>query len=282
MEITIKGNLLSFDKPLVMGIVNLTPDSFFSGSRLKDKDKAYAVISGMFENGADIIDIGAMSTRPGAPVIDENEEWERYCPVLEIILKYFPDKIFSIDTFRSGIAEKAVKDYGIDIINDITAGEFDPLMFETVAECKVPYIIMHMVGLPENMQNNVNYGSLMGDMVLYFSEKVEKLKLLGVADIIIDPGFGFSKTVDQNYILLNHLESFKIFEMPILAGLSRKTMIWKYLDIIPEIALNGTTVLNTIALNNGADILRVHDVVEAKQTVELFCKTKMSKEDLWL
>jgi dihydropteroate synthase len=227
----------------------------------------------MFDDGADIIDLGAMSTRPGAAIVGEQEEWERYEPVLKTILKYFPDKVFSIDTFRSTIAKRAVKDYGVSIINDITAGEYDADMFEIVADCKVPYIMMHMVGLPENMQSNVNYSSLLGDIIFYFSKKVEQLKLLGVSDIIIDPGFGFSKTVDQNYTLLNRLDEFKIFEMPILAGLSRKTMIWKYLDITPDTALNGTTILNMIALSKGANILRVHDVAEARQAVELFFKT---------
>lgn len=282
MEIKVKNKLLSFDNPMVMGIVNLTPDSFFCQSRLKATDKSYEIISKMFENGADIIDIGAMSTRPGAKIVDEKEEWDRYQPVLEIILKKFPERLFSIDTFRSSIAKKAVKNYGISIINDITAGEFDPDMFEVVAECKVPYVIMHMVGLPENMQDNVSYESFMRDIILYFSAKVEKLKQLGVSDIIIDPGFGFSKTVEQNFILLNNLESLGIFELPVLAGLSRKTMIWKLLGISPDEALNGTTVLNTIALGKGVNILRVHDVVEASQAVKLFTKTKLSKEEYWL
>jgi dihydropteroate synthase len=282
MEIKIKNKLLSFNSPLVMGIVNLTPDSFFSDSRNKTAAEAVKRIEEMLESGADIIDIGAMSTRPGAKTISESEEWQRYEPVLEFIIKNFPDKIFSIDTFRSAIAKRAVKNYGVSIINDITGGEYDDKMFETVAECNVPYILMHMVGNSENMQNNVNYKSLLGDILFYFSKKTEELRLLGVSDIIIDPGFGFSKTVDQNYTLLNNLESFKILNLPILAGLSRKTMIWKYLNITPSDALNGTTVLNTIALSKGANILRVHDVKEAKQAVELFSKTIYSAEEHWL
>ncbi|MDR2010491.1 MAG: dihydropteroate synthase [Bacteroidales bacterium] len=282
MEMQIKGKLIDFNKPLVMGIINITPDSFFSNSRMKNADEAKKKIEEMLENGADIIDIGAMSTRPGAGIITEEEEWDRYEPVLDVALKYFNNTIFSVDTFRSSIAKRSVKDYGVSIINDITGGEYDEKMFETVAECKVPYIVMHMVGLPENMQNNVEYKSLLGDILFYFSKKVEELRLLGVSDIIIDPGFGFSKTIDQNYVLLNNLDSFKIFDLPVLAGLSRKTMIRKYLNISPDEALNGTTILNTLALDKGANILRVHDVKEAKQVVELFCKTRNSVEEKWL
>ena len=178
MELRIKGDLVGFEKPLVMGILNLTPDSFYYKSRLKSPDDAIHIISEMFENGADIIDIGALSTRPGAAIISEKEEWQRYLPVLEVILKHFSDKIFSIDTFRAEIARNAVKDYGISIINDITGGEYDPEMFRVVSDCKIPYILMHMVGLPENMQNNIEYDSLMADIILYLSKKVEQLKLL--------------------------------------------------------------------------------------------------------
>lgn len=281
MEIRVKGKLISLDKALVMGIVNITPDSFYQNSRLKSIEESNQIISKMFQDGADIIDIGALSTRPGANILSLEEEWSRYEPVLDIILKNFSDKIFSIDTFHAEIARRAVRDYGISIINDITGGEFDSKMFETVAEYNVPYIMMHMVGLPENMQNNVNYKSLLADICLFFSKKVERLRLLGVSNVIIDPGFGFSKTIDQSYTLLNNLESFKIFELPILVGLSRKTMIWKYLNLMPESALNGTTVLNTIALNKGANILRVHDVIEAKQSVELYYKTQLSVDNTW-
>jgi dihydropteroate synthase len=217
-----------------------------------------------------------MSSRPGAEIINDKEEWSRLEPVLSAILKDFSDKHFSIDTLRASIAERSVSDYGLSIINDISGGKFDKKMFETVAKCNVPYIIMHMIGTPENMQQNVNYDSIIDDIILYFSDKIQTLKSLGVNDVIIDPGFGFSKTIEQNYFLLNKLEKFKIFELPILAGLSRKSMIWKQLNLKPETALNGTSVLNTIALNNGANILRVHDVVEAKQCVELYHKTQSS------
>lgn len=276
MTINLKGQLIGFEKPLVMGILNITPDSFYKDSRLSDSENIKDRITKMFKDGADIIDIGAMSSRPGAGIINEKEEWSRLEPVLSAISKDFADKYFSVDTLRASIAERSVAEYGISIINDISGGEFDKDMFETVAKYNVPYIIMHMVGTPENMQQNVNYDSIIDDIILYFSNKTQSLKSLGVNDVIIDPGFGFSKTVDQNYFLLNKLDKFKIFELPILAGLSRKSMIWKQLNLKPETALNGTSVLNTIALNNGANILRVHDVVEAKQCVELFHKTQFS------
>ncbi|MDL2261957.1 dihydropteroate synthase [Bacteroidales bacterium OttesenSCG-928-I21] len=274
MNIKVKNKLLNFDTPLVMGIVNLTPDSFFSNSRVKNIDQAKKRIEEMFDLGADIIDIGAMSTRPKAEIISEQEEWDRLKDVLEVIVKYFPNKIFSIDTYRSEIVRRAVKDYGVSIVNDISGGEYDDKMFHIVADCNVPYVLMHINGSQQTMHDIVNYKYLVEDILLYFSQKISKLKLIGISDIIIDIGFGFSKTIDQNYTLLNELKKFEILESPILAGLSRKTMIWKHLNITPDEALNGTTVLNTIALNNGANILRVHDVKEAKQCVELFCKTK--------
>jgi len=273
MMINLKGNLHAFDNPLLMGILNSTPDSFYSDSRVSDLSTIKNKISHMFDDGADIIDIGGMSSRPGAEIIDEQEELKRLKPVLEIISKDFSDKYFSIDTLRSSVAKIAVEDYGVAIINDISGGEYDKNMFQTVAECQVPYIIMHMKGTPENMQQQTSYKSLTGDIITYFSEKVQKLHSLGVNDIIIDPGFGFSKTIDQNYELLNKLKELKIFNLPILAGLSRKSMIWRHLNSSADKALNGTTVLNTFALQNGANILRVHDVKEAKETIELFLKT---------
>ena len=269
MTINIKNKLHNFDKPKIMGILNITPDSFYKESRLSNTDNIHKTIETMFAEGADIIDIGAMSSRPGAKIIDKKEEWKRLEPVLGIISKHFSNYIFSIDTLHSEIAKRAVKDYGIAIINDISAGEFDKNMFETVAECKVPYIIMHMLGTPENMQQNVNYGSLLDDILYYFSERVNRLNSLGVNDIIIDPGFGFSKTIEQNYELLNKLEDFKIFNSPLLVGVSRKSMIWKPLNISVETALNGTSILNTIALTKGANIIRVHDVKEAKECIDL-------------
>lgn len=274
MTINLKGQLIEFRKPMVMGILNITPDSFYKGSRVSESEDIKARMSKMFEDGADIIDIGAMSSRPGAKIIDEQEEWSRLEPILKTISKNFTDKYFSIDTLSASIAERSVKDFGVSIINDISGGEYDKDMFDTVAKCKVPYIMMHMIGTPENMQQNVNYDSIIDDLILYFSKKISELKNLGVNDIILDPGFGFSKTINQNYKILKQLEKFEILEMPILVGLSRKSMIWKHLNLSAETALNGTSVLNTIALNNGANILRVHDVIEAKQCVELFHKTQ--------
>lgn len=274
MDINIKGKLVSFDKPVIMGILNLTPDSFYSGSRISDPILAENNISNMIEQGAAIIDIGGMSSRPGAKILSIEEEWERLKPVLEITLKKFNSTCFSIDTFQSEIAHRAVKDYGASIINDISAGNIDAKMFETIAELQVPYIIMHMRGTPETMQQLTDYKSLTEDILFYFSEKIKILNSLGVTDLIIDPGFGFSKTTDQNFELLNKLNSFGVFAVPILAGLSRKSMIWKHLNIKPDDALNGTTALNMFALTKGANLLRVHDVKEAKETIDLFLKLK--------
>jgi dihydropteroate synthase len=274
MNINIKGNLLSFDKPVIMGILNLTPDSFYKASRISDAKSAENQISQMLENGADIIDIGAMSSRPGAEILSSKDEWMRLKPVLEIIQKRFSNSCFSIDTINSEIVKRSVQDFGISIINDISAGNLDEKMFGTIAELQVPYIMMHMRGTPSTMQQLTDYNSLTQDIIFYFSEKIRVLNQLGVNDIIIDPGFGFSKTTEQNYKLLNELDSFQIFKVPILAGLSRKSMIWKPLNITPDESLNGTTALNMFALTKGAKILRVHDVKEAKETVDLFLKLK--------
>lgn len=274
MDINLKGRLLNFETPMVMGILNLTPDSFFSGSRVFNSEQAEQKILKMINDGADIIDIGAMSSRPGSVLLTKEEEWGRLEPVLSVIKEKFSNSVFSLDTVYAETAKRAVCDYGIDIINDISAGNIDDEMFETVAGLSVPYIIMHMRGTPENMQKNVDYKDIIGEIVLYFSEKVSKLNSLGVNDVIIDPGFGFSKTIDQNFELLAALQRFAIFELPILAGLSRKSMVWKTLGITPDEALNGTTALNMLALMNGANILRVHDVKEAKETVKLFGKLR--------
>ncbi|MBN2777739.1 MAG: dihydropteroate synthase [Bacteroidales bacterium] len=260
-----------------MGILNITPDSFFESSRHINNKNIAKTIKQMFDDGADIIDIGAMSSRPGAEIISEDEEYNRLKPVFETIISDFPDKNFSIDTIRSSIAKKAVCDYGFAIINDITGGNFDAQMFATVAECKVPFIVMHMRGNPADMQQLTDYQSITDEIILYFSQIVRTLNNMGVNDIIIDPGFGFSKTIEQNYYLLNKLETFKIFDLPILAGLSRKSMIWKSLNISPSEALNGTSVLNSIALQKGANILRVHDVKEAKEVVHLHSLLKANQ-----
>ena len=276
MFINLKGNLIDLETPKIMGILNINRDSFYEASRHITKSDIKNTISKMFEDGADIIDIGAMSSRSGAKIISEREEFDRLIPVFEIIDKYFSDKCFSIDTIRASVAKKSVVEHGFAMVNDISAGEFDEKMFNTVADCKVPYIIMHMRATPENMQTNTNYQALPDDIIYYFSQKTSLLNKIGVNDVIIDLGFGFAKTIEQNFFLLDNLNDFKIFELPILAGLSRKSMIWKTLNITSSEALNGTSVLNTIALDKGANILRVHDVKQAKETIELFLRTKNS------
>jgi len=267
--INCKGKLLDLTKPSVMGILNTTPDSFYDGSYYKQVDKITSKLDQMIDQGVTIVDIGAYSSRPGATYISEKEELSRLTPVLEIILKYFPGLIVSVDTFRSNIAQNVVNNFGVSIINDISAGELDTKMFVTISKLQVPYIMMHMRGTPEDMQNNTQYNDLIGEIISYFYEKVNRLKNLGHKDIIIDPGFGFSKTLNQNYEILKYLKSFEIFGLPILVGISRKSMIYKHLNINADKALNGTSVLNTIALQNGADILRVHDVKEAIETIKL-------------
>ncbi|NTW32637.1 MAG: dihydropteroate synthase [Bacteroidetes bacterium] len=255
-----------------MGIVNLTPDSFYDGGRFQNIDDVINYVVKIVEEGADIIDLGAISTRPGAKEVTLEEEESRLMPVLKKISSIFPDIIISVDTFRSQIAKMAVNN-GAHIINDISAGNFDKDMFSVISELQVPYIIMHIQGNPLNMQNNPVYKNVTTEVIEYLSEKVEILRKLGVNDIIIDPGFGFGKTVEHNYELLKNLEYFSIFELPILVGLSRKSMINKVLGTTPENALNGTTVLNTYAILKGANILRVHDVKEAEETVKLLNST---------
>lgn len=272
--INCKGRLIDLSVPKVMGILNITPDSFYSGSRVSDKEQVKQTVAKMLADGADFIDVGAYSSRPGADFVSEDEEWSRVEPVLNFIQKDFPDALISIDTFRASVALRAVSNFGVALINDISAGSLDAKMFETIADLKVPYIIMHMIGTPQNMQQYVNYKHLMQEVFTYFAEKIERLKKMQVPDVIIDPGFGFSKTLEQNYEVLSKLDEFMIFERPVLVGLSRKSMIYKQLNTESEKALNGTTVLNTLALAKGANILRVHDVKEAKEAVELYLKTK--------
>lgn len=262
------GKLISLEKPLVMGILNLTPDSFFDGGKNRDIVAAMKHTEKMLAEGAAFIDIGAVSTRPGAAGVTAEEEEYRLIPVLNQIAKEFPDAIISVDTFRSQTAIKAV-DCGAQMINDISAGGFDKEMFATIARLRVPYIIMHIQGTPADMQQNPVYNDVVKEIIFYMSDKVGQLRQLGVNDVIIDPGFGFGKTVEHNYELLNNLHCFSFFELPLLAGLSRKSMINKVLGCNPENALNGTTVLNTIALLKGANILRVHDVKEAVEAVRL-------------
>ena len=262
------GRVLDFNRPKVMGILNVTPDSFYSGNRFDSSEKALKAAERILSEGGEIIDLGAYSTRPGAIDISVDEEKERLLPSVRAILKEFPQAILSIDTFRAEVARAAVNE-GAHIINDVSGGELDETMFKTATELKVPYILMHMRGNPENMNQLTEYEDLLQDILQYFAEKIQTLTDLGVKDLIIDPGFGFAKTIEQNFQLLNQLELFKITGLPLLAGLSRKTTIWKTLGITSEEALNGTTVLNTIALLKGASILRVHDVKEAVEAVKL-------------
>ncbi len=269
LSINCKGKIIDLTIPKVMGILNITPDSFYDGGKYLEEDQVVSRIEQMISEGADFIDIGAISTRPGAKIITPEEEWERLIPVLKQIKNNYSEYIFSIDTFRSEITRKAVLEYGISIINDISAGNMDKNMFKTISELKVPYIIMHMQGTPENMQKKPIYEHVTNDIIQFFAHKVENLKLLGVNDIIIDPGFGFGKELNHNYQLLNSLDVFKIFELPVLVGISRKSMIYKVLGKDPSESLNGTTVLNTISLLKGANILRVHDIKEAKEVVQL-------------
>ncbi|MFW6095554.1 MAG: dihydropteroate synthase [Bacteroidota bacterium] len=270
--INCKGSLMDLSTPRVMGVLNITPDSFYDGGNYNNKSIAIKRVEKMLDDGADIIDVGGYSSRPGADDISHKEEWGRLEPVLELIREHHPDTIISVDTFRSEIAGEAYSKYNIDIINDISGGELDSNMFTTIAELQVAYVMMHMKGNPQNMKEKAQYDDLIGEISGYFSEKINFLRALGVKDPIIDPGFGFSKTVDQNYFLLKNLKDLAVFNLPLLVGLSRKSMVYKYLDIKSQDALNGTTALNTLALTQGADILRVHDVKEAKETIRLFQK----------
>lgn len=267
-SINIKGELFLFDRPKVMGIINMTPDSFFDGGQYNNVDSALRQAEKHLAKGADFLDIGGFSSRPGADDVSVEEELKRVTTPIEAIAKEFPKAIISIDTFRSKVAEEAIS-AGAQIINDISAGEDDELMFETVAKLQVPYIIMHKQGSPKTMQQNPKYGNVVVEVAKYLSQRILKLNELGVNDIIADPGFGFGKTVEHNYEILNQLDHFHHLDVPILAGVSRKSMINKVLGTKPENALNGTTVLNTIALQKGAHILRVHDVKEAVQAVKL-------------
>ncbi|MCZ2396928.1 MAG: dihydropteroate synthase [Chitinophagales bacterium] len=263
-----RGRLISLEQPLVMGIMNYTRDSFYQGSRLPDKEAVLTSATRMAEAGVDIIDIGAQSTRHGSTRISAEEEIEKLASLIPEIVKH-TGKIISIDTYHAQTA-KAMVDAGAHIVNDISGGTMDPQMIDTVGKLGVPYICMHIKGTPENMQQHTDYRDILGEVLEYFIERTDKCRKAGIQDIIIDPGFGFAKTIDQNYYLLKNLTAFKIFDLPILAGLSRKSSIYKTLQITPEEALNGTTVLNTIALMNGAHILRVHDVKEAREAVSLF------------
>lgn len=268
-SLNLNGKLYELSSPKVMGILNVTPDSFYAGSRKQTEEDIKSRCREIIEEGGDIIDIGAYSSRPDAEHISTEEEKRRLRTGLEILRNEYPEAIVSVDTFRADVAEMCVKEYNVNIINDISAGEMDKEMFNTVARLQVPYIMMHMKGTPQDMQKSPQYTSLMKEIFMYFSEKVYKLHEMGVNDLILDPGFGFGKTLEHNYELMNHLEEFRLFNLPVLVGISRKSMIYKLLGNTPSEALNGTTALNTIALLKGANILRVHDVKEAVETVRI-------------
>lgn len=272
--INVRGQLMDLRVPRVMGVINITPDSFYDGSRFSDAGSIVSAARRMIDEGADMIDVGGYSSRPGAKNISAEEEKARVLGAIRLISSEMPEAVISIDTFRSEIAREAISECGADIINDISGGEADPGMFQLVAELQVPYVIMHMQGTPSDMQKNPVYEDVVADILKWFGMKLVKLQNMGVHDIIIDPGFGFGKTNEHNFEILRRLDDFRITGMPLLAGLSRKSMIWKTLGITPAEALNGTSVLNMTALMNGADILRVHDVKEAVQTVRLFQKLK--------
>ena len=273
MTINCKGQLIDLEIPKVMGILNVTPNSFFDGGKYKDESEILSQVAKMLSDGATFIDIGAYSSKPNAEFVSETEEMNRIIPVIDLILNKFPEALLSIDTFRSEVAKVAIEN-GAAIINDISAGKLDDKMLETVAKYNVPYIMMHMRGTPQTMQTMTHYDDIIKEMLFYFSERVSMARSFGINDLIVDPGFGFAKTLEQNYEVLQKLELFEILDLPLLAGVSRKSMIYKALNTSADEALNGTTVLNTIALSKGAKIVRVHDVKEAMEAVVLFEKIK--------
>ncbi len=272
MTINCRGTLLDFSVPKIAGILNITPDSFYDGGNFLSEKAISDKITELVSEGADFIDVGAFSSRPGAELISEETEKKRLQFALEIIRKQYPNVILSVDTYRSGIAKFVVENFQVSIINDISGGNFDDNMFETIAELQVPYVCMHMQGTPEKMQNNPQYKDVVKDLVKFFSEKIEQVKKIGINDFIVDPGFGFGKTIEHNYQILNKLELFQMLERPLLVGLSRKSMIYKLTDETPQEALAGTIALNMTALQKGANILRVHDVKEAKQLITVYLK----------
>ena len=274
MQINCKGQLIDLSVPKVMGILNVTPNSFFDGGKYKNEKEIISQVEKMLSEGATFIDIGAYSSKPSAEFVTEQEEIERIVPAIELILKHFPEALLSIDTFRAEVAKASIES-GAAIINDIAAGELDDKMFDVIADYNVPYIMMHMRGNPQTMQSMTQYEDIVKEMLFYFSEKVKKARSLGINDLILDPGFGFAKTTDQNYEVLQKMELFNLLELPVLAGVSRKSMIYKTLGNTAQEALNGTTVVNTIALTKGAKILRVHDVKEAVECVTLCNKLNM-------
>ncbi len=269
MTLNCKGTLIDLTTPKVMGILNLTPDSFYDGGKYSDEKSILDQVEKMLKEGATFIDVGSYSSRPGAEPISEEEELQRLLPIVQLLLKDFPEILLSIDTFRSEVAKECLQ-VGAALINDISAGRLDEKMFATVSKFKVPYIIMHMKGTPQNMQRQTEYKNLLEDILFYFSDRIAKARTHKINDIIIDPGFGFAKTIAQNYELLQRMDWFQTLHAPILAGLSRKSMIYKTLGSTAEKALNGTTALNMLALSKGANIIRVHDVAPAMECVQLY------------
>jgi dihydropteroate synthase len=274
MTINCKGQLIDLSTPKVMGILNVTPNSFFDGGKYNNETELLLRVEKMLTEGATFIDVGAYSSKPNAEFVSEEEEISRIVPVVNLLQKHFPEIILSIDTFRAGVAKVCIEN-GAAIINDISAGILDDKMLETIAQYQVPYIMMHMKGTPQTMDTFNQYDDIIKEMLFYFSERIAAARQLGINDLIVDPGFGFAKTLEQNYIVLQKLELFQMLELPLLAGVSRKSMIYKTLEVNAEMALNGTTVLNTIALTKGAKILRVHDVKEAVECVRLFNKMEL-------
>ena len=275
LSLNVGGRLLDLSRPLVMGILNVTPDSFYDGSRCPNDDAVAARVQAILAEGADMIDIGGYSSRPGCADVSVDEEKRRLAIGLEAIRRQSPEAVVSVDTFRAEVARWCVEQYGVQIINDISAGELDDAMFDTVAQLQVPYVMMHMRGTPTSMMQSqyLHYDDVVADVLQYFAAKIDRLTYMGVNDIILDPGFGFSKTVDDNYRLMYHLDEFTRIGLPILVGISRKSMIYKLLDITPAESLNGTTALNVLALLGGANILRVHDVKQAAEAVKIVGKT---------
>ncbi len=268
-SLNLKGRLVTIDRPWVMGIINITPDSFYSGSRVNDEHVLIERVGRMLDDGADVLDIGACSTRPGSESVDAQGEMARLDWALTAIRRAFPDAILSVDTYRAEVARRCVAEWGVDIINDISAGTLDPEMFATVAQLKVPYVLMHMRGTPETMSSLTDYQNVAAEVLEWMARRIDELRQMGVADIIADPGFGFAKTLEQNYELLARLEAFHALDAPLLVGVSRKRMIYTPLQCTADEALNGTTVINTIALLQGAHFLRVHDVKAAVEAVKL-------------
>jgi dihydropteroate synthase len=270
LSLNLGGSFMSLSTPKIMGIINTTPDSFYEGSRVQEPGQAVERAREMIEQGADILDVGAVSTRPGSEEIPESAELERFIPVLDALREAFPEFPLSVDTWRSGVARSLREQFGINMVNDISAGEFDPEMFPTIAQLGIPYIMMHMQGKPSTMQEDPVYHHIVNDLLQFFADKIFQLRQLGVIDMIIDPGFGFGKTLEQNYILLREFDTFRMFELPLMAGISRKSMIYNVLESDPEHALNGTTAAHMAVLLKGANLLRVHDVRAAVETVKIF------------